>query len=104
MRKISAGKNSAAAGGRRAGPRVWQLQEAKARFSELFRLARSSGPQRVTRHGREAVVVIEAEEFERLLEREKAPRSLVDFFAQSPLAGSGIKLTREPDLGREVEL
>ncbi len=40
----------------------WQLQDAKARFSELFRLAREQGPERVTKHGREAVVVIPAEE------------------------------------------
>ena len=36
---------------------AWQLQEAKARFSELFRLVRAKGPQWVTRQGKEAVVV-----------------------------------------------
>ncbi|MGA2999869.1 type II toxin-antitoxin system Phd/YefM family antitoxin [Bradyrhizobium sp.] len=44
----------------------WLLQHAKARFSELVRRVRSEGPQRVTVHGRDEVVVISAEEFRRL--------------------------------------
>ena len=44
----------------------WRLQDAKARFSELVRLARSDGPQHVTLHGRNAVVVVDADEFVRL--------------------------------------
>ncbi len=82
----------------------WQIQEAKARFSEVFRLARSRGPQRITKHGKEAVVVIPTEQYERLLRRARQPRRLVEFFAQSPLAGSGIRLDRAPDYGRPVEL
>ena len=83
---------------------AWQLQEAKARFSELFRRARTQGPQRVTRHGREAVVVVAAEEYGRLAARLRPPGSLVDFFARSPLRGSGIDLKRRPDYGRPVDL
>jgi prevent-host-death family protein len=37
---------------------VWQVQTAKARFSEVFRLARTAGPQRITRQGKEGVVMI----------------------------------------------
>ncbi len=44
----------------------WLLRDAKARFSELVRRVRSEGPQRVTIHGRDEVVVISAEEFRRL--------------------------------------
>src|ERR1700686_3582608 len=44
----------------------WLLQDAKARFSELVRRVRSEGPQHVTVHGRDEVVVIAAEEFRRL--------------------------------------
>jgi prevent-host-death family protein len=44
----------------------WLLQDAKARFSELVRKARNEGPQHVTVHGRDEVVVIAAEEFRRL--------------------------------------
>jgi len=47
-------------------PGHWLLQDAKARFSELVRRVRSEGPQHVTVHGREEVVVISAEEFRRL--------------------------------------
>jgi prevent-host-death family protein len=82
----------------------WQLQEAKARFSEVFRLARESGPQRVTKHGRSAVVVLPAEEFERLSGSKARQGSLAQFFAESPLAGSGIQLDRPRDLGRPVKL
>jgi len=51
---------------RTAKPGHWLLQDAKARFSELVRRVRSEGPQHVTVHGREEVVVISAEEFRRL--------------------------------------
>lgn len=44
----------------------WRLQDAKARFSELVRKAHSDGPQHVTLHGRDAVVVVDADEFKRL--------------------------------------
>ena len=47
-------------------PGRWRLQDAKARFSELVRRVRSEGPQHVTVHGRDEVVVISAEEFRRL--------------------------------------
>lgn len=47
-------------------PGHWLLQDAKARFSELVRRARSEGPQHVTVHGRDEVVVVSAEEFRRL--------------------------------------
>jgi prevent-host-death family protein len=47
-------------------PGRWRLQDAKAHFSELVRRVHSDGPQRVTVHGRDEVVVISAEEFSRL--------------------------------------
>jgi prevent-host-death family protein len=82
----------------------WQLQDAKARFSEVFRLARESGPQRVTKHGREAVVVIRAEEYARLSRPQRHSRSLARFFAMSPLMKSGIDLDRRRDFGRAIDL
>ncbi len=90
---------------RRASPKTrWQLQTAKAQFSEVFRRARSEGPQWVTRQNREAVVILPAEEFERLSARSKQPQSLVQFFAQSPFAKVTVDLERQPDYGRTVEL
>ena len=82
----------------------WQLQDAKARFSEVFRLARESGPQRVTKHGREAVIILPAEEYARLTQSEARKGSLADFFAASPLRGSGIDLNRRRDFGRDIKL
>ena len=85
-------------------PTRWQLQTAKAQFSEVFRRARTQGPQYVTRQGKEAVVILSAEEFGRLTERTRQPRSLVRFFAESPLADAGVNLERHPDYGRKVDL
>jgi antitoxin Phd len=82
----------------------WQLQKAKAQFSEVFRRAPSEGPQLVTRQEKEAVVILPAEELERLLARAGQPQSLVQFFADSPLARVKLNLKRKPDLGRRVKL
>src|SRR5690348_15549001 len=81
-----------------------QLQDAKARFSEVFRLARERGPQRVTRHGRDAVVILPAEEYARLIAPKSHIGSLVQFFGESPLRGSGIHLQRQHDYGRAIKL
>lgn len=64
-------------------PARWALQDAKARFSELVRKARSEGPQHVTVHGRDEVVVIAAEEFKRL-KGEKSGQALIDAIQTSP--------------------
>jgi antitoxin Phd len=84
--------------------KTWQLQAAKARFSELFRRARNEGPQYVTRAGKEAVVVLPAEQFEKLTHRKHNSKSLVEFFRSSPLVGADVDLEREPDSGRDIEL
>jgi antitoxin Phd len=82
----------------------WQLQTAKARFSELFRLTRSGGPQRITRQGKEGVVMISDEEYERLVGRARQSKSLLQFFRESPLVGIEIDLERVKDSGRDLEL
>lgn len=61
----------------------WSLQDAKARFSELVRLAQSAGPQHVTLHGRDAVVIVDAEEFRRL-KGTRTGQMLVDVLRASP--------------------
>jgi antitoxin Phd len=83
---------------------VWQLQTAKARFSEVFRLARSEGPQLVTKQGKEAVVIIPVEEFDKLTARSRQPKSLVQFFRESPLVGLDLDFERDRDTGQDVEL
>lgn len=82
--------------------RTWRLEDAKNRFSELVRWALAQGPQRVTRRGRDAVIVLSADDYQRLV----APRDLVDFLQHSPLAEAlrhgAIELERSRDVGREI--
>jgi antitoxin Phd len=84
--------------------RSWQIQVAKARFSELFRLARTEGPQRITRQGRDAVVLVSDKQFARLVGKSHQPKSLVQFFRESPLVGVELDLVRAEDQGRDIEL
>ena len=83
---------------------AWQLQTAKARFSEVFRLARSEGPQRITRQGKEGVVMISDEQYDSLLGRSNQPKSIVQFFRNSPLVGVELYLERDQDSGRDIDL
>lgn len=64
-------------------PGHWLLQDAKARFSELVRRVRAEGPQHVTVHGRDEVVVIAAEDFRRL-QGEQTGKALVEALQASP--------------------
>jgi antitoxin Phd len=82
----------------------WQIQTAKARFSEVFRRARTDGPQRITKQGKEGVVMISDEQFERLVVKRRQPKSIVQFFRESPLAGLDLDLERDQDTGRDIEL
>lgn len=86
-----------------AGP-SWQIQTAKARFSEVFRRARSEGPQRITRQGKEGVVMISSEQYEQLVGKVHQPKSLVQFFRESPLVGVELDLERAQDEGRDLDL
>jgi prevent-host-death family protein len=81
---------------------IWQLHEAKARFSELFRRVRAQGPQRVVKQRGEAVVVLAAEEFDRTSERGRQPASLVEFFRAAPTGGRALDLTRKRDSTRTI--
>jgi prevent-host-death family protein len=81
---------------------VWQLHEAKARFSELFRRVRAQGPQRVVKQRGEAVVIVPAEEFDRASERGRQPASLVDFFRAAPTGGRPLDLARKRDTTRTI--
>lgn len=78
------------------GPRsYWLLQDAKARFSELVRKARSEGPQHVTVHGRDAVVIIAAEEFRRL-KGSMTGAALIKAMQTSPYRDINIEPKRKP--------
>ena len=84
--------------------KAWQVQNAKARFSEVFRLARTKGPQLITRQGKDGVVMMPVEQFDRLVARSRQPKSLVQFFRQSPLVGLELDFERDKDTGRDMEL
>jgi len=79
------------------------LQDAKARLSELVRLVRSEGPQHVTVHGRDAVVVISAEEFRRLTGG-MTGQALIDALQASPHRDIDIEPGRAIMPVRDVEL
>lgn len=79
---------------------AWQLQAAKQHFSELVRRAQQDGPQVVTKHGRDAVVVVSAKEYERL--RGSEP-SLIEFIRSAPDFDL-LDLQRAPDRGRDLDL
>ena len=86
--------------GRLAPEMRWKLQDAKARFSELVRRARTEGPQLVTVRGKNAVVVMAAEELQALQAKPRQP--LAQF-----LQGLGLHMVdveRERDRGRDLPL
>lgn len=80
---------------------IWTVAEAKAKFSEVIDRAHSEGPQTITRNGHKAVVVVDAEEWQRKTRR---VGTLADFFASSPLHGSGLKLRRPKGRVRKIDL
>ena len=79
----------------------WQLQDAKNKFSNLVKKAQSVGPQVVTKHGKDAVVVLSIDEYRKLI---KPAKSLVKFFQSSPLLNTELDLSRNTDIPRDIEL
>ena len=81
--------------------KTWQMQEAKARLSELVKCAQNQ-PQDITLHGKSAAVVVSRATFDRL---SQAKGSLVDFMRRSPLYGAeDIEFERDRSLTREEAL
>ena len=74
---------------------TWQLQEAKARLSELVKRAATEGPQEITVRGETAAFVVSRAEFEKLKAPSKPKQSFVEFMRASPLYGVDIDLTRD---------
>jgi prevent-host-death family protein len=74
--------------------RIWQLQDAKNRFSEVVEEAIKNGPQVVTKRGIETVIVISYEEYQKLILRQQ---KISDFFRTSPLT----EVEHELDLSRD---
>jgi antitoxin Phd len=72
--------------------RVWQLQEAKNKLSEVVEAALQHGPQVITRRGKETAIVLSYAEYRRML---LGQEKLSEFFRASPLAGVDLDLTRD---------
>lgn len=79
----------------------WQLQEAKNKFSEVVRKASEEGPQTVTKHGKDSVVVLSADDYRKL---EQPKTSLIEFFQKSPLSKVEIDLKRDKSPARSIDL
>lgn len=79
----------------------WQLQEAKARFSEVVRSSQDAGPQEITVRGKAAAVVLSKAEYDRL--RAQKP-SFVSFLRRSPLVGQSLDVKRDRSRTRKVPL
>jgi antitoxin Phd len=81
--------------------RVWALQDAKNRLSEVVDRAIKEGPQTITRRGQETAVVVSMSDYRSLT---KPEGGLVSFLRKSPLVGVDLDLERVDDYGRKVEL
>ena len=80
---------------------TWTVAEAKAKFSEMLQKAETEGPQKITRRGEEAVVVVSKKEWER---KTKRKGTLLEFFRNSPLWGSGIEIPPREKSSWKIEL
>ncbi|QQN64338.1 type II toxin-antitoxin system Phd/YefM family antitoxin [Bradyrhizobium diazoefficiens] len=81
----------------------WSLQDAKTHLSQIVREAQRIGPQRVTLHGKDAAVIIAADEFERL-QRPVSGRDIVTVLAKAPLADVEFERLTIKSKVRDVEL
>jgi antitoxin Phd len=72
---------------------AWNLQDAKARLSELVDLAQAGKPQIILRRGVPAAAVISIQQYESL----RPKKSLISFLLKSPLVGSEIELPRSQE-------
>ncbi len=81
--------------------KTWQLQEAKNRFSELVNEALQHGPQVITRHGEEAVVVISISDYKNKILPKKSLHTILRNFPK----GKELDLSRDKTTkSRNVDL
>ncbi len=83
------------------GKATWTVAEAKAKFSEVVQKAEKEGPQRITRRGEDAVVIVSKKDWEK---KTKRKGTLLDFFMNSPLRGSGIEIPPRSKSMRRIDL
>lgn len=81
--------------------KVWSLQDAKNKFSQMVKEAQKIGPQVVTKRGIETVIVISMNDYKKLT---KPKTNLVEFFKKSPLYGIDLDVKRSKESSRKVDL
>ncbi len=79
--------------------RVWQLQEAKNKFSEVVEEAITNGPQVITRRGVETAIVLSYGDYRSLLLKRK---KLSTFFRESSLVGEFTLVTRNENAFKDA--
>ena len=104
MKKSTQNSDSKPAARKKPTRPSWQVQTAKAKFSELFRKARTEGPQHITRQGKEGVVMISDEQYDNMVAKSRQSKSLVRFFRESPMFGVDLDLARDRNTGRDIEI
>ena len=78
----------------------WKLQDAKAKFSQVVENALKTGPQYITRRGREAVVVLSVKEYQKITTKKPA---LKEFLLSCPKMDDGFEFERHKDYSRDIE-
>jgi len=81
--------------------KIWSLQDAKNKFSQMVKEAQKTGPQVVTKRGIETVIVLSMNDFKKLT---KPKTNLVEFFRKSPLHGIDLDVKRSKESSRKVDL
>ena len=81
--------------------RKWQLQEAKAKLSDLIYHAVNKGPQNITVRGQPMAVVLSMHEYEKLTRNKP---TFLELMLHSPLIGMKLDVQRNKSMVREVEL
>ncbi|MCB9139174.1 MAG: type II toxin-antitoxin system Phd/YefM family antitoxin [Caldilineaceae bacterium] len=81
--------------------KAWKLQDAKAKFSQVVENALKIGPQFVTRHGQDAVVIVSTEEYVRITSEKP---TLKEFLLSIPKLDEDVDFERQKDGPRSVEL
>jgi|SRR3990167_4809002 len=81
--------------------RRWQIQEAKAKFSQLISETGTSGYQTITKNGEPVAYVVSKEDFELYL---KPKKSIIEIFDQCPYPEIDLDIKRSNDTVRDIDL
>ena len=79
----------------------WQLQDAKARLSDLVKSSQERGPQEITVRGKPAAVLLSRADYDRL--RHRKP-SFLEFIRRSPLVGIDLRIERDRSPARDTKV